>query len=79
MGGAFFSYLTGGFLLGKGSTSCRNAQDGILLLPRDAALRVDDVHVRHEHGGQLSRDCRPYGVWLLPYDGERRARGVRRL
>ena len=50
-----------------------------MLLPRDDELRVDDVHVRHEHGGRLSRDCRPHGVWLPPYDGELRARDVRQL
>jgi hypothetical protein len=63
----------------EGSTSCRDAQDEILSLPRDVALHVDDVHVRHEHGVRLSRDCRPDGVLLLPYDGELPARDVRPL
>jgi len=61
------------------STSCRDARDGILLPPRGDELPVDGVRVQHEHGARLSRDCRPHGVSLLPYDGEPRAHDVRRL
>ncbi len=72
-----FRYLVAKDLFCEITTSCRDARDGILLLPLDDELHVDDVHVRHEHGVRLSRDCRPHGVWLLPYDGELRARDVR--
>ena len=68
------------------STSCRDARDEILFLlvvmnclPVGDELRVDGVRVQHEHDARLSRDCRPHGVWLLPYDGEPRARDVRQL
>src|SRR5262245_62046812 len=61
------------------SISCRDARDGILLLPRGDELPVDGVRVQHEHGAPLSRDCRPHDVSLLPYDGEPRAHDVQRL
>ena len=50
-----------------------------MLPPRRDEVPVDGVRVQHEHGARLSRDCRPHDVLLLPYDGELRARDVRRL
>ena len=64
-------------LFGRIFISCRDAQDGLLLLLRGDALHVDDVRALHEHGGRLSRDCQPHGVWPLPYDDERHVRDVR--
>src|SRR5262245_38609769 len=82
----YMSACSSGPSCNASSTSCRDVRDGILLPPRGDELPpsgdelpVDGVRVQHEHGARLSRDCRPHGISLLPYDGEPRAHDVRRL